>query len=189
MSDDQPMKELLQKLLERQEKISSELRSSLEKQRELERNADAGKANLFTLTCKVSEVFSTQVEVIDAVDFNSKDILDIREEVRDNKDAITQNSKQNSEILKMIHKVNERLDKLERKQLELSAEVRAKGIVINGLLEEPNEIPLEQAITFLQNIDVSLKKEEIDIAYRVGMPDTKSEDQTPQSLIAVFYGH
>lgn len=70
MSDDPATKELLQRLLEGQEKIASELRGSLEKQRDMERNAEAAKANLFTLTCKVSEVFSTQVEVIDAVDFS-----------------------------------------------------------------------------------------------------------------------
>lgn len=189
MSDDPATKELLQKLLEGQEKIANELRGSLDKQRDMERNAEAAKANLFTLTCKVSEVFSTQVEVIDAVDFNSEDILDIREEVRDNRDAIAQNSKQNREILRILHKVNERLDKLERQQMELSAEVKAKGIVITGLTEESNEVPLDKAFTFLQKIDASLKREDLDIAYRVGVTESRTEDQAPRSLIVVFYGH
>lgn len=85
--------------------------------------------------------------------------------------------------------MNERLDKLECRQLELGAEIKAKAIVINGLPEETNEVPLERALTFLQNIDTSLQKEELDIAYRVGVPDTKAEIQTPRSLIVVFYGH
>lgn len=144
---------------------------------------------MFTLTCKVSEVFATQVEVIDAVDFNSEDILDIREEVREHSDAISQNSKQNREIMKILRKVNERLDKIERKQLELSAEVRAKGIVINGLTETTSDTPIVQAFNFLKNIDDSLKQEEIDVAYRVGVTDNKSEEQSARSLVVIFYGH
>lgn len=70
-STDQPSADILQKLLEGQERISRDLRANIDRQSEVERNAESAKVNLFALTCKVSEVFSTQVEVIDAVDFNS----------------------------------------------------------------------------------------------------------------------
>lgn len=179
---------ILQRLLEGQERITNELRGSIDKQQSLERNAEAAKTNLFALTCKVSEVFSTQVEVIDAVDFNSEDILDLREGVRDNQQAITNNSKQNREIMKMLHKVNERLDMIERRQLELGIEVKAKSVVINGLEETQDEIPIQKAYDFLKCIDTSLKLEDIDIAYRIGLPNTRNIDNVPRSLIVVFYG-
>lgn len=183
-----PPGEILQKLLEGQERIASDLRNNIERQQRSERNAEAAKSNLFTLTCKVSEVFATQVEVIDAVDYNSEDILDLREEVRDNQVAIKNNSKETKELLKMIHKVNERLDKLERKQLELGIEVKARSIVINGLDETSDEIPVQRAYDFLKCIDTSLKIEDIDIAYRIGSLDTRNVEKTPRSLIVIFYG-
>lgn len=180
--------DILQKLLEGQERIASDLRNSIERQQVSERSAEAAKTNLFGLTCKVSEVFTTQVEVIDAVDYNSEDILDLREEVRDNQIAIRDNAKKNKEILKMLHRVNERLDKLERRQLEMGIEIKAKSVVVNGLDELPNEIPVQRAFDFLKCIDVTLKIEEIDIAYRIGSQDTRSVDKSPRSLIVIFYG-
>lgn len=52
--------DILQKLLAGQERISNDLRDSLDRQCEFERNADTAKANLFSLTCKVSEIFANQ---------------------------------------------------------------------------------------------------------------------------------
>lgn len=187
-AEDLPPGEILQRLLEGQERISNDLKNSIERQQGYERNVDVVKTNLFALTCKVSEVFTTQVEVIDAVDYNSEDILDLREEVRDNQLAISCNSKKNKEILTMLHKVNERLDKLERKQLELSIEIKAKSIIINGLDEAADENPVQKAFSFLKCIDDSLKLEDIDIAYRIRSLDTRNVDKTSRSLIVTFYG-
>lgn len=91
---------------------------------------------MFSLSCKLSEIYYTsQTDIIDAVDFNSEDIMDLREMVRRNQRLIKQNRDQNQEIQSILLRINERLDRLEKKQLELSVEVKAKSIIISGFQE------------------------------------------------------
>lgn len=88
----------------------------------------------------------------------------------------------------MLLKVNERLDTLERKYLELSMEVKIKSIVINGLHKVVGENTLISAFNFLNVIDCNLLLDDIDVSYRIGAPNEAQQSQrnAPRSLIVIF---
>lgn len=181
-------REMFQQLLNGQNKIAKDLRVSLDKQREYDRNAEVSKANLYTVSSKISEVYTSQADIIDAVDFNSEDIMDLRETVRGNQHFIKENRDQNQKIMAMLLKVNERLDTLERKYLELSMEVKIKSIVINGLQEVEGENSVICAFNFLNVIDCNLLLDDIDVSYRIGVPTDAqhARSNTPRSLIVIL---
>lgn len=188
-------KEMFQKLLDGQSKISEDIRQNLSKQNEYERNAEVTKGIIYTVSGKLSEVYTSQADIIDA---NSEDIMDLRETVRGNQGLIKENQNQNQEIMVILRKVNERLDNLERQQLELSMEVKAKSVVISGLSEQHGENTLITAFNFLNSIDGNLLQDDIDICYRIGQQQdipgnlpgnaagTAAQRNAPRSLIVIF---
>lgn len=175
--------EILKKLLEGQNRIAEDIRSNMADQKRLERQSENAKANLFTLTNKVSEVFTTQTEVIEALDFNCDDIHALRNEVKDNVNEFNRYKEENQDIRSILYKIIERLDVLERKHLDLSLEVKAKSVVINGLSETQKEDTLLRVFGFLHDIDKDLVKEDIDICYRVGAAELGAP---PRSIIVTF---
>lgn len=79
------------------------------------------------------------------------------------------------------------MDMLERNYLDLSTEMRAKGIVISGLKETQDEDPQQVAYDFLLNIEPSLKYDDLDICYRLGQMQNDSK-KLPKNLMVIFQG-
>lgn len=187
-TDDNLNKEsdILKLLLEGQKKMSQDLRASLDKQEVHSTDIERTKANVMGMGYKLGDVFTSQHDILDALDFNSHELQDLREKVKMTSNLCKQNEKKQNEFTVAMNKVNERLDRLERAQLEMSTEIRAKGIVISGLKEQQNEDPHLVSYNFLTNIEPTLKFDDLDICYRLGTSQTESKNS--KNMMVVFMG-
>lgn len=103
--------------------MSRDLRASLDKQEIHGRDIEKTKENIFSLGRKLGEVFTQQHDIVDALDFNNHDLQDLRMRVKSTEEMCKAHETDQNEIKKALMKVNERLDKLERAQLEMSTEL------------------------------------------------------------------
>lgn len=179
--------DILRQLLEGQQNMSRDLRESLKIQSQHGSDIESAKSNVFTLGRRLGDVFNQQHEIIDALDYNNHEVQDLREKVISTAEKCKDNEKNQSEIATALNKINERLDILERAQLEMSTELRAKSIVISGLNEIPDENAHQVVYNFLLNIEPSLKYEDIDICYRMG-PNQLAGSSVSRNMMAMFMG-
>lgn len=189
LNNSEAMDGVLKQLLEGQNHISEEIRCNAEKHRSYERQTDIAKANLFNVAHQLWEVFNSQTEVIEAVDFNSEDIRDLKREVRENVDTIKKNEAEYNELKHMINRIDERLDAIEKKQSDLYGEVKAKSVVINELPENRDEDLRITTSNFLKAINGNLSDSYLDSCYRVGVKDnsTDASERQPRSIIVTFF--
>lgn len=182
------MEDAFKQLLEGQKRISEEIRCNEEKHRLHERQTDIAKANLFNVAQQLREVFNSQTDVIEAVDFNSEDIRDLKREVRENVDTIRKNEAEYNDLRLMINRINERLNAIEKRQLELCGDIKAKSVVINGLRENKEEDTRLITLNFLQAIDEHVTNNDFDSCYRVGSQEgTDATHPQSRSIIVTFY--
>lgn len=179
--------DILKLLLEGQQKMSRDLRANLDKQEIHDRDIERTKSNVFSLGYKLGEVFTQQHDIVDALDFNNHDIQDLRLRVKSTEEMCKTHEVNQNEIKKALMKVNERLDKLERAQLEMSTELRAKSIVISGLKEVQNEDTHQVVFDFVSNIEPTLKFEDIYICYRLGVSQSDNKNSS-KNMMVVFMG-
>lgn len=70
--------DILKLLLEGQQRMSQDIRDSLAKQEQHDRDIERTKSNVLSLGYRLGEVFNQQHEIVDALDYNSHDIQSLR---------------------------------------------------------------------------------------------------------------
>lgn len=56
---------------------------------------------------------------------------------------------------------------------QVAQDVKDRNLILNGLPETGDEVTLDVCIIFLKNIDPTIKKEDIESAYRMGKKESK----------------
>lgn len=123
------------------------------------------KEHVGSLTTKLGEAFFAQSEALGAVNFQSKQISALNEELASLKLEV----KDKDQIIdNMSRNMNEQLSAMKRDVDENTKERRNRNMVINGLPESANENCMNTVVEFLKRLMPSISSKDILAAYRLG---------------------
>lgn len=141
--------------------------------RDMERMREEFRDSINAMTKKIGEVVITQNVTTQATNFQA----DFLEEV--NEKCINQQLQQTKtdrklEVMTQSITGNESNIQVARQEIrQVAQDVKDRNLFLNGLSESNDEVALDVCLKFLKNIDPTLKKEEIESAYRMGKKENK----------------
>lgn len=131
------------------------------------------------MTKKIGEVIITQNATTQATNFQADFLEEVNEKCIDQQLQHTKTERK-MEVMSQAITGNESNIQTARQEIrQVAQDIKDRNLVLNGLPETNDEIALDVCLKFLKNIDPSLKKEEIESAYRMG----KKEDRKGSNRI------
>lgn len=121
-----------------------------------------------TVSQKIGEVYVSQSEAVDAVQFQggfietvSKKLIELESRERDRHKKI-------EDLSDELRATNQELSKVKVDVNENKKELKSNNMIISGFREQPNEKCVESTVTFLKKLVPELKAAHIATAYRLG---------------------
>lgn len=121
-----------------------------------------------TVSQKIGEIYVSQSETVDAVQFQggfietvSRKLLDLEKKQRDS-------DRKMEDLTDELRATQEELSKVKVDVNENKKELKSNNMVISGFPEKPSEKCIENTVTFLRKLVPELKAEHIVTAYRLG---------------------
>lgn len=121
-----------------------------------------------TLSQKIGEIYVSQTENIDAVQFQSGFIETVSSKLIDLERKERERDRKIDDLSDELRATKEELSKVKVDVSENKRELKSNNMIVNGFQEKPNEKCIEASVAFLKKLVPELNAGHISTAYRIG---------------------
>lgn len=144
---------------------------------ELKRNMEEMKMefqqSLDALSRKIGEVVITQNATTQATNFQSDFLEEVNDKCVDQQLKTTKIERKMDTMSQAITGNETNIATARREIRQNTQDIKERNLILNGIPESNDEVPLDAAIKFLKNIDATVCKNDFETAYRMGRKSNK----------------
>lgn len=128
-----------------------------------------------TISQKMGEIFVSQTEAVDAINFQSCFIESVNTKISALNERDKEKQIQIDNLAQELRTTKDQLSKVNLQVDENTKEIKSCNMVINGITEKKDENCKEVALTFFRNLVTNYSIDKIRSAYRVGKESKDGE--------------
>lgn len=133
------------------------------------------KKDISTVSQKLGDLFATQSEAIDAIQFQGGFVESVSNRLLDLERKEKEKDLKINKLQSELFVTKEELGKVKSETRENTNERRSANMVVNGLRESTEEVPMNVALSFVQKLIPDFSKDLIMDSYRLGKSSKDGE--------------
>lgn len=122
---------------------------------------------------KLGELYISHAATIASVNFQN----DLVETLNSKINELSKRDRAKDQVLEEmafeLQETKATLREVQKETRENTLELKSKNLIINGIMEKPDEVPITTAVNFLKHIDPNFSASKLENAYRVGQQPKK----------------
>lgn len=122
---------------------------------------------------KLGELYISHAATIASVNFQNDLVETINSKLNDLSERERVRDQKLEEMAYELQETKATLRDVKKETRENTLELKSKNLIINGITEKPDEVPITTAVNFLKHIDPNFTAAKLENAYRVGQKPKK----------------
>lgn len=129
--------------------------------------------NVGAVSGKMGELYISHAATIASVNFQNDLVETLHGRINELKDRERIRDQKLEDMAFELQETRATLRVVQKETRENTLEIKSKNLIINGIVEKQDEVPITTAVNFLKHIDPSFTAAKIENAYRVGQQPKK----------------